>query len=134
MPLSSEQIIKAAVKHFQLPDKIPMVYEGEVQDHGYDVWVEFRRLGPVYARHEILLTLDFAVMEVITASNNIYTSDKIVDELLELCTAFSWASHSGDIYCFEVRGDIRVTPWGRIGTDSQVKQTTVEVTYGTYRS
>jgi len=36
----------------------------------------------------------------------------------------------GDV-CFYLASDVRVTPWGRVAIDSQVKQTTVEATFQT---
>jgi hypothetical protein len=128
----SVDIVKAMMKHFIVPG-IHFVYEGEVQDvDGHELWVEFRRIGPhftqIHGQHRVTLTLDFAVMELITTSKNIFQSDKVIGELCELC------EQSIEIYpdvCFYLASDVRVTPWGRVAIDSQVKQTTVEATFQT---
>lgn len=122
--------VKAVVKHFVIPG-VHFVYEGEVQDvDGHDLWVEFRRAGPYINKQKdytgVSLIVDLAVMELITTAQNIYTSDKVIGELYQLCT------QNIEIYpsvCFSLSSDVRVTPWGRVAIDSQVKQTTIEATF-----
>jgi len=128
----SVDCVKAMMKHFVVPG-VHFVYEGEVHDlDGYELWVEFRRIGPIFTRrhddHLITLTLDFAVMELVTTSKNIYQSDKVIGELYTLC------EQSIEVYpnvCFNLVSDVRVSPWGRVAIDSQVKQTTLEATFQT---
>lgn len=126
-----KEIISAVSQHFASAlGKYPLVFEGEVPHADAPLWVEFRRDGPNFRLlskdyHEATLTVDLAIMSLITEETNIYEVDTIVGQLLPYFDDIIIPDRG----CMRRTSRIRVKPWGRLARDSQVKQTTMEATF-----
>jgi hypothetical protein len=120
---------------------VPLVFEGELptdQSQESGPWVEFRRLGPHFRlmsknNYYITFVLDLAIMELVETADNIYNSDNVVGMLLPYLDNIIIVDNSGDtnvtLGCMRRISQVQVKPWGRLGRNSLVKQTTVNVKF-----
>ncbi len=128
-------IISSVSQHFvNALGGTPLIFEGELPKEDFPFWVEFRRIGPHFRLmsegfYKLTLTVDLAIMEVIADIDNVYNIDNIVGELLPHFDKIIVGEGDNYLGCLNKVSEVQIKPWGRLGRNSLVKQTTMNAKF-----